>query len=85
MSRRRRGVHGRRITSAVTGEDGKGLPGMQVVVKNTQTGAQTGSLTRADGRYFVQGLQPGGPYTVSKVLGRSANQRTPIRPCKPPI
>ncbi len=73
------GVTSSAVTGTVTGEDGKGLPGMQVVVKNTQTGAQTGSLTRADGRYFVQGLQPGGPYTVRvEGLGYATQQRTGI-------
>ena len=73
------GVTSSAVTGTVTGEDGHGLPGMQVVVRQTQTGAQTGALTRGDGRYYIQGLQPGGPYTIRvEGLGYATQQRTGI-------
>jgi hypothetical protein len=55
-------------TSAVTGqvvdERGQPLPGIQIVVTNTATGRVSGVITRADGRYLLPGLQPGGPYRI---------------------
>ena len=59
-------------TSAVSGvvRDGGGQPlrGAQIVVRNTATGAQTGGLSNNAGRYFIQHLQPGGPYTLTVEL-----------------
>ena len=56
-------------TGAVTGkiitQEGQGLEGAQVGVINRATGARTGTTTRADGVFFVQGLDVGGPYTIS--------------------
>jgi hypothetical protein len=56
-------------TGAVTGkvltQEGQGLEGAQVGVINRATGARSGTTTRADGIFFVQGLDVGGPYTIS--------------------
>lgn len=55
-------------TSAVAGrvvsEQGEPIEGVTVTVTNTRTGAEYRAVTRADGRYLVQGLQPGGPYRI---------------------
>ncbi len=73
------GVTTSAITGTVTGETGQGLPGMQVVVRQTQTGAQTGTLTGSSGNYYIQGLQPGGPYTIRvEGLGYATAQRTGV-------
>lgn len=53
------------VSGTVSAEENKGLAGAQVQVVNKQTGARTGTLTRADGRYYVPGLEVGGPYTVT--------------------
>ena len=52
------------VTGIVTDAEGKPAPGVQVQVVNKTTGYTTGSLTRANGLYLVQGLQVGGPYSV---------------------
>jgi Carboxypeptidase regulatory-like domain len=55
-------------TSAVAGrvvnEQGEPIEGAAVTVTNTRTGAEYRAVTRADGRYLLQGLQPGGPYRI---------------------
>lgn len=53
------------VSGSVTGENSADLAGAQVQVVNRETGARTGALTRADGRFYVPGLEVGGPYTVS--------------------
>jgi hypothetical protein len=40
------------------------LPGASVEVLHKPTGTKYYSTTDVDGKYAVQGLRPGGPYTV---------------------
>jgi outer membrane receptor protein involved in Fe transport len=58
------GVTTAAVTGTVTDQNGGPLAGFQVVITHGSTGATAGVLTRADGRYFLPGLQPGGPYTI---------------------
>jgi hypothetical protein len=53
------------ITGTITDADGAPLAGAQVQIINRATGFRTGTLTRSTGQYLVQGLETGGPYTVS--------------------
>ena len=53
------------IAGQVTDEAGRPLSEVQIVIKNVASGFQTGSFTRNDGRYRVQNLESGGPYTVT--------------------
>jgi len=52
------------INGTVVTADGRPVSGAQVVVVNEATGTQQGVLTRADGRFNLPGLQPGGPYRI---------------------
>jgi len=53
------------------------LGGAQVEVRNVSSGARTGAMSRSDGRYYVQGLEVGGPYTVSvRRIGYAPQERT---------
>jgi outer membrane receptor protein involved in Fe transport len=53
------------ISGIITSSEGlTGVEGAQVQVTNTATGYTTGSLSRANGLYMVQGLEVGGPYIV---------------------
>lgn len=66
-------AEGQAVTTAtVTGRtsDPAGAPlgGVQVVVTNQATGVTRGVITRADGRFTIPGLQPGGPYTAEARL-----------------
>jgi len=56
-------------TGAVSGtllnDQGQPVESAQIEVVNRNTGARTGTMSRSDGRYYVQGLEVGGPYTVT--------------------
>ncbi|MFL5614233.1 MAG: TonB-dependent receptor domain-containing protein [Gemmatimonadaceae bacterium] len=53
------------ISGTVTDAAGKPVENAQVQITNRNTGFRSGSLTRANGYYYVQGLEVGGPYTVN--------------------
>jgi outer membrane receptor for ferrienterochelin and colicin len=53
------------ITGTVTGSGGEAIEGAQVQISNRSTGFTAGGISRANGIFFVQGLEVGGPYTVS--------------------
>src|SRR3982751_3099709 len=53
------------ISGTVTDATGKPVENAQVQIINRGTGFRSGSTTRANGYYYVQGLEVGGPYTVS--------------------
>ena len=63
------------ITGIVADESGKPLENVQIQVVNTATGFRTGQLSRANGRYFVQGLEVGSGYTVTARLIGSPRTR----------
>lgn len=56
------------ISGVVRNDQGRGLPSATVLVTNRTTGARSSATTRPDGSYYVQGLETGGPYTVSSRL-----------------
>jgi hypothetical protein len=53
------------ITGTITDNTGVGLEATQVEVVNAATGYRTGVMSRAGGRYFVQGLDVGSGYRVT--------------------
>ncbi|HSW54668.1 MAG TPA: carboxypeptidase regulatory-like domain-containing protein [Ignavibacteriaceae bacterium] len=56
-------------TSSITGQvkdtDGNALPSANVMAVHTPSGTQYGASTRTDGRFAIQGMRVGGPYTVT--------------------
>jgi hypothetical protein len=53
------------ITGRVTTTDGATLAGAVVTVTHVETGYTARSVTRPNGMFLVQGLEVGGPYTVT--------------------
>ncbi len=53
------------VGGSVTDSAGNALANVQIRILNKATGFAAGGLTRDDGRYFVQGLEVGGPYEVT--------------------
>jgi hypothetical protein len=53
------------VSGTVTNEQGQPVESAQIEVVNRATGSRSGSISRSDGRFYVQGLEVGGPYTVT--------------------
>ena len=74
------GVTTSAVAGRVTNEQGEPIQGVTVTVTNTRTGAEYRAVTRADGRFQLQGLQPGGPYRVQAAgLGLATQTRANLQ------
>jgi hypothetical protein len=68
------------ISGVVVNEQNQPVEGVQVQVVNTGTSARTGTLTRSDGRYFIQGLEVGDRYSVTaRRIGYAPRTINPVR------
>ena len=59
------GVTTAAVNGTITNARGQALDGAQITVTNRNTGSRNLGVTHADGRYYVQALEVGGPYTIS--------------------
>ncbi|MEK7402865.1 MAG: TonB-dependent receptor [Gemmatimonadota bacterium] len=67
------------ISGTVTSEASAPLANAQVQISNPATGFQSAATTRENGRFFVQGLEVGGPYTVVvRHLGMAPSTRNDV-------
>src|SRR6185437_2601401 len=67
------------ISGTVTEQSGAPVPSAQIQITNTQTGVSVTATARDGGRYSAQGLEIGGPYTVSvRRIGFAPMTRTGI-------
>jgi hypothetical protein len=67
------------ISGIITGDQGQPVEAVNVQVLNRSTGARAATISRSDGRYYVQGLEVGGPYTVSiRRIGFAPQERNNI-------
>ena len=65
------------IAGRILDTQGRGLQGVEVVVKNQATGISIRVSSRAEGRYLVSGLEVGGPYSVTvRRIGSPMQTRT---------
>ncbi|HEY7877130.1 MAG TPA: carboxypeptidase regulatory-like domain-containing protein, partial [Gemmatimonadaceae bacterium] len=53
------------VSGVVTDESGQPVEAAQIQIVNQATGVRSGTLTRTNGNYYVQGLEVGGPYMVT--------------------
>ena len=53
------------LNGTVTDQDGQPLVGATVIAVHTPSGTQYGAVSDKHGRYNIQGMRPGGPYTVT--------------------
>ena len=56
------------LSGVVADHNGEPLVGAAVIATHTPSGTVYGAITNADGRYTIQGMRPGGPYTVKASL-----------------
>jgi hypothetical protein len=59
------GVTSGAISGTVTDPSGAPIEGAQVQVRNARTGASAGGITRANGQYSIQGIEPDAGYSVT--------------------
>jgi Carboxypeptidase regulatory-like domain len=53
------------VSGTVTDPSGAPIEGAQVQVRNARTGASAGGLTRANGQFVIQGVEPDAGYSVT--------------------
>ena len=74
------GVTSAAISGRVTQDNGQAIEGATIVIVNASTGQRFQVVTRAGGRFNVENLPPGGPYTVEvRAIGFQAGRRTGVR------
>src|SRR4051812_48893745 len=62
------GVTGSAMTGAVTDKGGGPLGGVAIVLRNPTTGDAYSATSGKDGRYFLDNVRSGGPYTLTANL-----------------
>ena len=55
------------LNGKVSDANGEPVPGVAVVAVHTPSGSQYHAVTNEEGRYFINGMRAGGPYTVEVV------------------
>ncbi len=76
---RAQGVTTAAVVGQLTDEAGGAVAEATVQLTNTSTGQRYGSRSGADGRYFFENVQVGGPYTIDiRALGFEPLQKTGV-------
>ncbi|TWR25711.1 TonB-dependent receptor [Mucilaginibacter pallidiroseus] len=67
------------ISGKVVDQKGASMPGVTISLLNTSTGTRYGTQTNADGRYSVNNISAGGPYTISaSFIGYKKDEHTDV-------
>ena len=67
------------LNGRITDTSGDPIPGATVVAVHTPSGSQYYSVSNEEGRYFINGMRAGGPYTVEiSILGYQTVSYTDI-------
>lgn len=67
------------INGRIVDPSGKPLPGATIVAVHVPSGTQYGAITNGDGLFAIQGMRPGGPYTIDVTfIGYSKKSITDI-------
>jgi hypothetical protein len=53
------------VSGTVTDQNGNPVEGAQIQIRNPRTGHSSGAITRANGQYSIQGVEPDPGYTVT--------------------
>jgi hypothetical protein len=53
------------VSGTVTDQNGNPVEGAQIQIRNPRTGFSSGAITRANGQYSIQGVEPDPGYTVT--------------------
>lgn len=52
------------MSGKIVDKNGQALPGATIVAVHVPSGSQYGALANGDGHFIIQGMRPGGPYSV---------------------
>ena len=67
------------LSGVVTDENQQAMIGATITALHTPSGTKYNAVTNMDGRYTIQGMRPGGPYTVSvSYIGYSPRELTGV-------
>ncbi|MGE0442690.1 MAG: TonB-dependent receptor [Gemmatimonadales bacterium] len=73
------GVTSAAVQGVITREGGQPVEGANIVVINTTTGARQGVSSRANGRYNLENVPPGGPFTIEvRAIGFEMASKTGV-------
>lgn len=68
-----------RLGGKITASDGKALEGVDISLISTTDGSKYNSRTNSDGRFLLNELTPGGPYTIKiSFIGYKTEEKTGI-------
>ncbi|HEV7703883.1 MAG TPA: TonB-dependent receptor [Gemmatimonadaceae bacterium] len=68
------------VSGVVTDSVGQPVDAAQIQVTNQQTGVRSGSVSRANGNYYIQGVEVGGPYVITvRRIGFAPDSVTGVR------